>query len=243
MNFLTGAPVASDEDLLELVERLYCTRYFRKRPAPSQILLDTLRRALADVSSPLNLFFLWGVHEKPHIAEDDHQALDYLAAFMEYISLRLSVKTQMTLVICDTHGAINRVDNGTIDEYAAQIESAVNTRGWEMLKMSRLWLNAGISLDTVNEKAKLVDIETDAPRLVQFAHRYYLGSDAENGARCYLAARLLEKPLLTQRFQGAIHVTPVEPSLHFLQPELPDFYVWIKKRGCSIKPWFSVEGN
>lgn len=241
MNFLAGAPVASDEDLLGLVERLYCTRYFRKRPAPSQMLLATLRSALADASSPLNLFFLWGVHGKPHIAEDDHQALDYLAAFLEYVSLRLSVKTQMTIVTCDTHGAINQVDNGTADEYAAQIESAANARGWDTLRMSSLWQEAGISLDTVNAKAKLVDIETDAPRLVQFARHYYLGPDAEDGARRYLAARLLEKPVLTQKFQGAIHVTPVEPSLQLLQPELPEFYVWIKKRGCSVKPWFPAE--
>lgn len=240
MNLAVGTRVVGDEELLSLIEQLYCTRFFRKRPVPTPLLLSTLRHAIVEAPAPLKLFFLWGVHGKTHVADDDHQAMDYLAAFLEYVSLRLSVKTQMTIVICDTHGAINRVDNGTADEYAAQIESAADTRGWDTLRMSNLWQVAGISLDMINEKSKLVDIETDAPRLVQFAHRYYLGSDAEDGARRYLAARLLEKPLLTQKFQGAIHVTPVEPSLHFLQPELPDFYVWIKKRGCSTKPWFPV---
>lgn len=241
MNFTAYAPIVSDEKLRELIDQLYCTRFFRKRPAPTQLLLATLRRTLAENSPPLELFFLWGVHGKPGIAEDDLQSLDFLAAFLAYISLRLSVKTRMTIVICDTHGAINRVDNDTAEVYAAQIEVAANALGWDTITMSSLWQNAGISLDLVAEKAKFVDIETDAPRLAQFASRYYLGHDAAEGARCYLAARLLEKPMLTKIFQGAIHVTPVEPSLHFLQPELPDFYVWIRKRGCSVKPWFPVE--
>lgn len=240
MNLAACSGVASDEELLRLIERLYCTRFFRKRPVPTQALLATLRHAL-EFSSPLKLFFLWGVHGKIRVAEDDHQALDYIASFLDYLSLRLSVDTQMTVVTCDTHGAVNMVNADTAEEYAAQVESAANSRGWATLRMSKLWEVAGISLDMVNAKAKVVDVETCAPRLVQFARCYYFGGDAEEGARRYLAARLLEKSMLTQKFQGSIHVTPVEPSLQYLQPELPEFYVWIKKRGCSVKPWFPVE--
>lgn len=243
MNHLACTRVVGDEELRMGIDRLYCTRFFRKRPVPTQMLLATLRCALVDDSVPLKLLFLWGVHGKPCLADDDHQALDFLAAFLEYLSLRLSISTQMNVVMCDTHGAVNRVDANIAEGYAAQVESAAMARGWATLRMSQLWQFAGISLDMVNAQAETLDIKACSPRLIQFARRYYLGPDVEDGVRRYLTARLLEKPVLSGKFQGAIHVTPVEPSpfLQYLQPELPEFYVWIKKRGCSVKPWFPAE--
>lgn len=241
MTFTTNPKVVSDEELQKVIERIYCTRFFRKRPTPSQALFSSIRNSLLEFPSPLRLFFLWGVHGKPCVEKDDLQALDYLLDFLNFLSIRLAVKNHLTIVVCDTHGAINKVNPKTAEEYASQVEVAIIARGLAVLRMSDLWLHAGISHHVVDSMAETLNVEVDAPRLLQFAHRYYLGQDVVDGASRYLAARLLEKSMLTKMFQGAIHVTPVEPSLQFLQPELPEFYVWIKKRGCSVKPWFPVE--
>lgn len=240
MNLLGYPRVVGDEELQQLVDGLYRSRYFRQRPRVTQLLLTTLRESMQQVPARLRMFFLWGVHGKPDIGLDDRKALEYLFELLGYLSRQLDMKTEMTLVICDTHGAVNHAPREGMESYIEGIESSATEYGWPTLRMSTLWEDEGITLEAVRKRAPALDIPREASRLVQFAGQYYLGDDPAKGAREYLAARLLERSILSRRFKGFIHVTPVEPSLQFLQPELPEFYVWIGKRGNSVKPWFPI---
>lgn len=238
MNSEVRAQPNIDERIEKLIADVYCTRFFRRRPS-GHSLNTTLRDALCAVPPRLRLFLLWGVHKKEQVGADDHETIEFLSKFQQYLTQRLSVAINMTIVVCDTHAEVNGIASDAREPYVDGVISAVTTRGWSALRMSSLWEEGGISIQTVKSRAATLDVETYAPRLIQFAHHYYLGGDAVDGASQYLAARLLEAPLLERRFQGAIHVTPTEPSLRHLQPFLPEFYIWLRKRGCSVKPWFS----
>ena len=233
--------MTDDKALIALVSNLYRSRYFRQRPKPTLQLLETLRLGLHANPARVGLVFLWGVHGKTGVGDDDLKAMAYLKQFLDYLSVQFAAVINMTIIVCDTHAAVNRAPDTYREQYAGGIEAEATHYDWATQRMSGLWQQHGITMEAVAAEALKIDVESSAPRLVEFAHRYYKGRDAVEGARRYLAARLLEKPVIADAFKDCIHVTPVEPSLYFLQPNLPEFHVWLTKRGCSVKPWFPRE--
>lgn len=220
-----------------LMGALYSARFFRAHPCIDAAMRARLQGAAA--GGCLATFFLWGVNEKAALDACDIRTMTHLAALLERIDATLHCRTTFTIVVCDSHGALNCADAATACAYAAAVAEEAAGRGWHVLAMSALWRDAGLSLDRVDQLAGTLDVAAALPRLERFAALHYRGVDAHTGARRYLAARLLEKPLLTRHFAQAIHLTPTEPALALVQPSLPTFYIWTERKGCSAKPWFA----
>lgn len=232
-----GTGAVRDEVAL-LFERLYARRFFRKRPECSPRLRSLLQDCLAVPPIPMRLLFLWGVHAKLGLNSDDSHSMNFLEAFRSHLSQCLSAAPTMTVVVCDAHAKVNCIDPRVAERYALDTETEAAHRGWDTIRMTQLWSEAGISLDQILLYAQTLNLVGERESLVFSAKRLYNGAYPEEGARRYLAARLLEQPILTSRFAGYIHVNPTDPSLHYLQPDLPEFNVWTAKRGFSMKPWF-----
>jgi hypothetical protein len=230
-----------DPSLREVLDGLYRSKFFRQRPKATDQMLEALWGVVHAKSRPLELFFLWGVHGKPGTDGDDGQAMSYLSRFLEHLSVALGAPAAMTIVACDTHADVNLVTGTGRDRYVAGIRGLAGEYGWNTIRMSEIWRAHGITLEHVAELANKPEVIALSSQLVPFARRYYRGNHPEDGAAQYLAARMLEKPALEKRFRGFIHVTPINPALHYLQPDLPEFYVWLARRGGSVKPWFPKE--
>ena len=228
----------SDEDCADSVTCLYATRFFRKRPQITPALLRVVSGALHSPNSALKCLYIWGVHEKPLPDSDDDATIAHLQALLERIGSLLRVNLTMQIVIADSHGQLNEARSELSDQYARAITARLKVCGWGVLRMSDLWRDGDITLTKVDELASHLDVASDAPRLLTFAKLHYHGASAEQGARRYLAARLLERPVLSSRFEQHILLTPVEPALDSIQPQLPIFHIWTRKKGCSAKPWF-----
>ncbi len=240
---MANALIPSDDEIIDLIAGLYRTKFFRMRPECTPMFVETIRRAILSDHQQIRLFYLWGIHEKGVVGIDDYETMDFLSRLIKHLSLQLSVDAVLTVVSCDTHAAVNRVDPLCAEHYASEIDTAVVDRGWDSLRMSALWSRYGISLEKVDELAEKLNIyvyeAATIRRLTQFASKYYRGTDANLGARRYIASRLLEQSTLIERFYGYLHMTSVEPALKFIQPDLPTIFIWTQKRGCIAKPWFS----
>ena len=223
------------------LERVYAARFFRRHPVLTPALRSLIEDVLAHRSPRLPVFMLWGVHEKGSADALDDQTMDHLSALLDRMHIVLSSEPAMTIVLCDSHAAVNCIDSDRAEAYMTAVESRAQARGWTTLRLSSLWQAGGLHASDVDTLAPTLCVGRDAPRLLEFASKHYRGAGAAAGAARYMAARLLERPLLAQRFAGSIHLTPSEPSLDPLQPELPTFNIWTWRKGRSGKPWFTKE--
>lgn len=233
----------SDESGATVLGRIYATRFFRSRPAVTPALLEVLRQATNNPNFTLRTFLLWGINEKSDTDSRDDATMLHLSHLIERIASTLRCRVTLTIVLCDTHGLVNRADPIKGEQYAASVQAKASAHGWDVQRMSAIWNEEAISMEMVDHLAAHLDVKEKFPRLVRFAELHYRAQDTETGASRYMAARLLEKPALSRRFRGQIHLTPVEPALDELQPELPTFHIWTCRRGCSAKPWFSLEDH
>lgn len=216
---------------------LYSARFLRAHPPLDEGLRACLQGAVRD--GALAAFLLWGVSDKPGPDEHDDRTMAHLDALLARLDATLRCHTVFTLLLCDSHAELNCVQPEAAGAYAGGVATRAEGRGWQVLRMSALWRDGGITLDHVDRLAAQLDVAETLPRLARFAFRHYRGADPHAGARRYLAARLLEKPVLARRFARSIHLSPTEPTLALVQPALPTLSIWTERKGCSAKPWFA----
>jgi hypothetical protein len=232
--------IGGDSDPAAALARLYAVRFFRSRYPITPDLCELVSRAAQATPPELRALYIWGAHEKEVPDQADQDTLSHLRSLLLRMESVLGLTVSLQVVIADVHGTLNQVSPERSGRYAAAISNHMRERGWHVQWMSDLWRDAEITLERVEEVAVGLDVASDAPRLLRFSGRHFRGSSADEGARRYLAARLLERPVLSRHFRDHIYLTPVEPSLDFVQPELPIFHVWTRKKGCSAKPWFTT---
>jgi hypothetical protein len=237
-----AAPSHARDGWLSALAPLYTARFFRRRYPITPALCEAISRGAMATPRRLPTLYIWGAHEKRALDVADEDTLQHLRALLARIESMLEIPVAPQVVIADSHAQLNEIDPETSSSYAESIALRMREYGWNVHRMSDLWKEAGITLERIVKEATDMDVVSHAPRLLIFAGRHYRGASTDDGARRYLVARLLEKPLLSKRFSHHIFMTPVEPSLDFVQPDLPTFHIWTRKKGCSAKPWFTQEG-
>ncbi|HEY0466838.1 MAG TPA: hypothetical protein VGC79_21680 [Polyangiaceae bacterium] len=223
------------------LESLYTARFFRRRFAITPRLVEAVSRAIAKEPHELSCLYIWGVHAKPAPDAHDDDTISHLHALLKRMEVHLQVKVILDVLLADSHGELNEVAVDRSAPYATGITRRLEQRGWRVYRMSDLWRNANITRTSIDELGSRLDVVSTAPRLLLFAGKHYRGTSAERGARRYLAARLLEQPVVSERFKGHLLLTPVEPTLDAIQPDMPIMHIWTRKKGCSAKPWFAPE--
>lgn len=224
-----------------MIEKIYRQKFFASRIRNAHA-IDILIEGLIQNHSAFKMFYLWGLHKKKVMDCYDRRALHFLLDLVQYVSSKLHCSTSLTMVLADSHARVNNVPEDSISLYCKSAKECFDEMKWDTLLLSHLWAENGLTISIVDQHASCLADNMVNHSASVFAQKYYFGDDKVFGAKRYVAARILEKPILEKKFKDFVHVTAADPINLSLQPSLPFFHVWTVHRGRSVKPWF-VDGS
>ena len=145
---------------------------------------------------------------------------------------------EVTIICTDTHAELNGHPPRSTRRYFEEVQREAAQRGFGARLLSDLvaWAE-----DRIDETRAL---ERPSPEILQgliaSAAKWYAGGrSAEEGARLYYRANMIEKQAVEAAFPDAIFVTFNGSDLRPLFPDrMPIFYMYSVRRGVAVKPWF-----
>jgi hypothetical protein len=228
-------PSASANTLAEKVVAAFNTWAF-KREQPSD--LSAMTQAVAGAvgrGEPVGFVLYWGKGRRCFSGEPEAQALDYLARLGERIKSVYAGGASFTLILTDTHAALNGHLPACIDQYYASVEARLGRGGFSTCRLSRLVADLGAHEAPDDE----VCMET-VRKLEGSAGKWYRGDGtAEDGALRYYRLNMVERRAVEHAFPRSIFITYNGSELRRLFPQrLPIFHMYSLRRGVGVKPWF-----
>jgi hypothetical protein len=143
----------------------------------------------------------------------------------------------ISLVLTDTHAALNGHPAQEIANYFTHVEHEARKRGFDCYLLGELTEAAGHMAGAEDCQPPSDDT---LQRLASSAMRWYRGEGtAEDGARKYYRMNMVERRVIEHFFPLSIFVTFNGREHRDLFPDkLPIFYMYSLRRGTSVKPWF-----
>lgn len=209
-------------------------KFRRERPSEPELILRTISKAIA-IKAPIQFVLYWGKGLRCAVAQPDIECLDFLASFIRRVGEGFNPGAAITLIFTDTHAELNGHSPTDLREYFLGIERFAQTRGFDTRWLSDL-MHSVESTSQVDE-----GISKDlAARLTKSATKWYRGEGtAEEGVLKYYQVNMLEKQAVELAFPDSIFITFNSSQFRSVCPDgLPTFYMYARKRGFCIKPWF-----
>ena len=211
-------------------------QFKREQPDDLEALTKTVSDALED-NRPVPFILYWGKGRRDDVEAPERQCLDYLDKLSDRISEIYPVGAEITLILTDTHAALNGYSEDSISRYFSAVTAESRRYGIATVLLSQIVQDypSEPMLDAVAQ------ISTDQfAELVRSAEKWYRGSGSpEQGAMAYYRANMVEKAAVQQCCPSAIFVTFNGSSHRFLLPSgLPVFYMYSIRKGVAVKPWF-----
>ena len=209
----------------------------REQPSDLQLMLDFTAGSIAR-GEPIWFVLYWGKGPRRQLDKADIECLEYLASLTRRVREVYTKGASVRLIFTDTHAALNGYSSVSIGEYFAAIEEAARQRGFEVSWLGTLTRAAEAQLanDTIDHTVP----EEFLQQLIVSARKWFHGGGTpEQGAREYYRMNMVERRAVELAFPNAIFITFNGSEMHRLLPaQLPIFYMYSLRRGCSIKPWF-----
>jgi hypothetical protein len=189
----------------------------------------------------LKFVMFWGALGKTVADEADKETMDYLREFREHIEKEMGKKSEIRMLLADSHAKMNGIDELDTYTYLQNVKELLDIIGFKTEYLSRLWKKWSLDPLTIHKKAGMVEIPDGhlLDSLKRASKKYYKG-DPEAGHRIYYAMRKLEKPFLEQEFDGYVFLTFNHPCFREILLNLPTLHIRSKK-GSSRPPW--LPGN
>jgi len=210
-----------------------------KREQPDN--LETLKhvaRAAIERDSPLAFVLYWGRGPRAHVAAPERQCLDFLAALAHRVRTQHAAGAEVTIICTDTHAELNGHSPLSTRRYFVEVQREAAQRGFRARLLSDL---VGCAEDRIDEARALERPSPEILRgLIASAAKWYAGGlSAEEGARLYYRANMIEKQAVEAAFPDAIFITFNGSEFRPLFPDrMPIFYMYSVRRGVAVKPWF-----
>ncbi|MBP9751502.1 MAG: ABC transporter substrate-binding protein [Candidatus Moranbacteria bacterium] len=216
----------------------------REIPYREDAMAALIRKSL-DVDMPLSLMSFWGASDKEGLTESDHVLLRRVQEIQNALKEQ-GVSSTMTFVLSDEHGALNGYAREKYETYLGRIDEEMKKMGFDTVRLSNLWKEAGLTMEKVVAYADAIDQEKwSALRVSPFLEKSAAKrrhEDALVAARRYYAARKLENTTIEKRFVQSVHVSFSDDKLQEVFPELPTLYIWPYQRGkVDALPWFDYK--
>jgi asparagine synthase (glutamine-hydrolysing) len=236
---LEKRPLALEEQLFEVISS---HRYCRFKPKKSEDIMVLLKQAVAK-KKPIELWMLWGVWKKSTVNGAESEALEIFEAMHQEVKKIYPPGIRLTLVMADTHAAVNLMDKMSIygyDSYLGSFERFANSKGHNVVRLSEVLSQK--NSEVPNMQGELVKIQSSSywPILISSAKKYFEGKDTEEGVRAYVRRRLSEKPFLEKAFKNSIFLTYNGPRYDALAPDVPTLYPISNRKRTNEKPWFNM---
>jgi hypothetical protein len=210
-----------------------------KREQPDDLeKLKRVARSAIERESPLAFVLYWGRGPRAHAAAPERQCLDFLAGLADRVRSQHAPGAEVTIICTDTHAELNGHPPRSTRQYFEEVQREAAQRGFGARLLSDLvaWAE-----DRIDEGRALERPSPEILRgLVASAAKWYAGPrSAEEGARLYYRANMIEKQAVEAAFPDAIFVTFNGSDLRPLFPDrMPIFYMYSVRRGVAVKPWF-----
>jgi hypothetical protein len=228
----------SGEEVSKIVQSFNTWAFKREQPSDLALLVRFVTRAVMR-QQPLSFVFYWGKGPRSEVESYDTQCLDYLASFAARIRSSYAMGAAISLVLTDTHAALNGHPPHEMARYFSEVETEAQKRAFDCYLMSELTQAAGRGIRADDSEPS----DEVLQQLARSAMRWYRGAGTpERGAREYYAMNMLEKRVIEHFFPASIFATFNGREHRELFPDsLPVFYMYSLKRGTSVKPWFLPE--
>jgi len=218
---------------------------FRRLPRSwARSLRDRLR--VASVSGGrLDFLLEWGLGSNVEWGQEDSNALQNALNITNAVSRLVACDAVLTLIVTDTHAAINGLPQSEWREYANSVSSNAAQQGVATEMLSGVLGNS--LYETSHECLDLfIDREAAWDSLTPFqcaelkarASRRSLQGDPQIAAKLYVQASLVEGVKILARWPGAIGLTYHTPNFGFLVPPLPTIFMFVEPGRVVGRPWF-----
>ena len=156
-------------------------------------------------------------------------ALERLSTLVASVGKVREVPGRLTLVLTDVHAIdINMKPRLRVERYFEEIEQAAEPLGFEVLRLSELWRDAGLGVESVRAAIGGREFEAEwqkeplREKLLVQAHKHSEGDqDTETAAKTYYLACRRERVAMLERFRDHIFITYNDPAFDALLPDLP----------------------
>lgn len=222
-------------------------KFKRGQPEHSDDIVDCFQQKIL-MGQPLEFVCYWGVGSKNRHTSADVKALERLKELLGCVASCGKITARLDLIMTDVHALINGKPLDRIYDYIEDIESLADAYGFRCTRSSKLWNDAGLSIDSVKFKARSISLEAlvakhkislhALARLKSSAGKHVEYSDNEYGLKCYLLSCFTERDMLAQVYDGSVFLTYNDEEMDFLTPPLPTFAISSYQKGIAIKPWF-----
>lgn len=225
-------------------------KFKREQPEYPNDIVDCFQRKIL-LGYPLEFVCYWGIGTKDCHSSADIKALERLKELLQCVTSCGKISAQLHLLMTDVHALINGKPKDRVYRYLEDIESLGQLYGFNCTRTSKLWDDAGLSIDEVKTMAKETSLEAlvekykitshSLNRLKSSAGKHVEYSDNEYGLKCYLLSCFTERNIFAEIYAGCVFLTYNDEEMDFLTPPLPTFAISSYQKGTAIKPWFCTD--
>ena len=238
--------ILSGQLAAEIEARLTESQFNRAQPSGREDIARIIRESLHR-GSPIRFLSYWGAGARDGVNDIDRMALERLSTLVASVGKVREVPGRLTLVLTDVHAIdINMKPRLRVERYFEEIAQAAEPLGFEVLRLSDLWRDAGLSVESVRATIRGREFEAAwqqeplREQLLVQAQKHSEGDqDTETAAEAYYLACRRERVAMLDRFRDHIFITYNDPTFDGLLPDLPKVYIYSHKEDSSLKPWFT----
>lgn len=229
-------PALEPAALSKLVCAAFNTWAFkRQQPTEPKLLLRFVERAVQR-QLPIEFVLYWGKGPRHALAHPERECLQFLQQMTARIANVYVPGAKIVLIGTDTHAILNGHSPNSLDTYFAQLSRAAAEHGFSFRHLSEIVNKHDdrTSKQSLNPEPRLFE------KLKPCADKWYRGDgESTEGALKYHAMNMVEREAVELEFPESIFVTFNNSEFRELFPmNLPVFYMYSLRKGCSVKPWF-----
>ncbi len=188
----------------------------------------------------------WGVSSKKQKSDSvDHKAISFLNLILAQLSYEFGAPCKLTLLLGDTHGRANYIDQLHVANYLSDIQNIANTYNIRSVFLSTIFNGTGSNFESNfmldNEIREVYTKNSD--KLLEAALATGTQEKARERSARYLTIRLREKAPIEKDFPHSILIANERPRNQYLLPDLPTIFCYATKSGNNKKAWFTKESE
>jgi L-tyrosine isonitrile synthase len=220
----------------KIVLQSFNTWAFKRQQPTEPEKLEQFVSSAIDRSEPLSFVLYWGKGPRSGPGESESTCLRFLNLMGQRIQAVYPPGAHFRLIATDTHAAHNGHCESSISEYFEQVASVAAEFDFSLSYLRQIVAaqEAGIVAQSELPASEIIE------KLEPCAEKWFKGDGTvSDGAAQYYQMNMREKHAVELAFPESIFITFNNAGLRQLFPaNLPVFYMYSLRKGCSVKPWF-----
>ncbi len=230
----TKRDIKTEKTISEFLETLFKDKYIDKKAIKRVNYLELTNQVskLISENKKINIVGYWGVEKEKY---DKNEVIALLNLVKLKANLKKSYsKTEVTLVLTDLHGKINKLPDNMINDYYKDIARLASKYKIKSIYLSKLYKNQGLPFNKILRK---IPTNLKSKFLINSSKKHYLGKNKSEGAKIYELFSYYDSKVIEREFNDSIFFTYNSSDWVELLPSIPILFIWPLKKGFHDKPW------